>query len=71
MSARCAGRSKPVQTHSCPLNLHLPHLPLTQAHDSDVNVVSWNGLVTYMMASGADDGSIRIWDLRSFSQVRE
>ncbi len=33
----------------------------------DVNVISWNRLVMYMMASGADDGSLRIWDLRNFS----
>ena len=39
-----------------------------QAHDSDVNVISWNRLVSYMVASGADDGTLRIWDLRSFSQ---
>ncbi len=41
-----------------------------QAHDTDVNVISWNRLVAYMMASGADDGTLRIWDLRSFTQVR-
>jgi WD40 repeat protein len=41
----------------------------SQAHDSDVNVISWNSLVTYMLASGADDGAVRIWDLRSFTQV--
>jgi len=40
-----------------------------QAHESDVNVISWNALVTYMLASGADDGAVRIWDLRSFTQV--
>ncbi len=40
------------------------------AHDTDVNVISWNRLVTYMLASGADDGTLRIWDLRAFSQVR-
>lgn len=52
-----------------------PKLPVTnpashsaQAHDTDVNVISWNKLVAYMMASGADDGTLRIWDLRSFSQ---
>ena len=51
---------------------HLTHACLcctcSQAHDTDVNVISWNRLVTYMLASGADDGTLRIWDLRSFAQ---
>ena len=42
--------------------------PRLQAHDSDVNVISWNKLVSYMVASGADDGTLRIWDLRAFTQ---
>lgn len=37
------------------------------AHDADVNVLSWNKQTTFMMASGADDGSLRAWDLRSFT----
>lgn len=37
------------------------------AHDSDVNVISWNRLTSYMLASGADDGTLRIWDLRNFA----
>lgn len=37
------------------------------AHDTDVNVISWNSLTTYMLASGADDGSLKVWDLRQFS----
>lgn len=37
------------------------------AHDADVNVLSWNRQTTFMMASGADDGSLRAWDLRSFT----
>lgn len=41
-----------------------------QAHDADVNVLSWNRVVGYMMASGSDDGSLKIWDLRSFTTVR-
>jgi WD40 repeat protein len=36
------------------------------AHDADVNVISWNRLATYMLASGGDDGTLRIWDLRNF-----
>ncbi|MEW5304331.1 MAG: hypothetical protein WDW38_011031 [Sanguina aurantia] len=39
-----------------------------KAHDCDVNVISWNKTVNYMMASGADDGAFRIWDLRAFTQ---
>lgn len=35
-----------------------------QAHDSDVNVISWNPLKSYLLASGADDGCFKIWDLR-------
>mmetsp|Transcript_14499 Transcript_14499/g.36672 ORF Transcript_14499/g.36672 Transcript_14499/m.36672 type:complete len:448 (-) Transcript_14499:31-1374(-) len=38
-----------------------------QAHDADVNVVSWNRSTTYMLASGGDDGVLRIWDLRNFT----
>eukprot|EP00879_Flechtneria_rotunda_P014031 GHRR01014658.1.p1 GENE.GHRR01014658.1~~GHRR01014658.1.p1 ORF type:complete len:366 (+),score=106.34 GHRR01014658.1:218-1315(+) len=34
----------------------------------DVNVISWNRLVAYMLASGADDGGLRVWDLRSFKE---
>ncbi len=40
-----------------------------QAHDSDVNVLSWNRQVAYMLASGSDDGALKIWDLRSFQTV--
>lgn len=35
------------------------------AHDADVNVISWNALTSYMLASGGDDGALRIWDLRA------
>ena len=33
----------------------------TQAHESDVNVMSWNRRVN-TLATGADDGGVRIWD---------
>mmetsp|Transcript_44520 Transcript_44520/g.139647 ORF Transcript_44520/g.139647 Transcript_44520/m.139647 type:complete len:455 (-) Transcript_44520:1166-2530(-) len=34
---------------------------------TDVNVISWNRNMEYLLASGADDGGMKIWDLRSIS----
>ncbi len=31
----------------------------TAAHKTDVNVMSWNKSVAYLLVSGADDGSIK------------
>lgn len=39
-----------------------------KAHEADVNVISWNRLASCMLASGSDDGTFRIWDLRSFKE---
>jgi ribosome assembly protein RRB1 len=39
----------------------------TAAHESDVNVLSWNRLAPAMLASADDDGCFRIWDLRHFA----
>lgn len=36
------------------------------AHDADVNVLSWNNGTNYLLASGGDEGGIKVWDLRSF-----
>ena len=35
-----------------------------EAHESDVNVISWNTECKYLLSSGADDGCFRVWDLR-------
>eukprot|EP01113_Clastostelium_recurvatum_P046850 TRINITY_DN826_c1_g1_i3.p1 TRINITY_DN826_c1_g1~~TRINITY_DN826_c1_g1_i3.p1 ORF type:complete len:338 (-),score=81.32 TRINITY_DN826_c1_g1_i3:37-1050(-) len=40
------------------------------AHNSDINVISWNHKVGYLLVSGDDDGIIRIWDLRNFKKDR-
>jgi ribosome assembly protein RRB1 len=34
---------------------------------SDVNVLSWNKLVTNLIATGGDDGVLAVWDLRQFA----
>eukprot|EP00357_Protocruzia_adherens_P002576 CAMPEP_0115038758 /NCGR_PEP_ID=MMETSP0216-20121206/43609_1 /TAXON_ID=223996 /ORGANISM="Protocruzia adherens, Strain Boccale" /LENGTH=519 /DNA_ID=CAMNT_0002419239 /DNA_START=164 /DNA_END=1723 /DNA_ORIENTATION=- len=34
------------------------------AHKTDVNVISWNHLSDTLIASGSDDGSFKVWDLR-------
>jgi len=39
-----------------------------KTHDADVNVMSWNALANCMVATGADDGTLRIWDLRNFNE---
>lgn len=41
---------------------------LINAHNCDVNVISWNKKSPVLIASGADDGSFKIWDLRYIGQ---
>jgi ribosome assembly protein RRB1 len=38
---------------------------VSAAHDSDVNVISWNKITSYLLVSGGDEGRVKIWDLRS------
>lgn len=40
------------------------------AHDADVNVLSWNNGTNYLLASGGDEGGIKVWDLRSFKGTK-
>ncbi|KAL0052504.1 hypothetical protein WJX82_003231 [Trebouxia sp. C0006] len=37
------------------------------ASDTDMNVISWNRMTSYILASGDEKGVLRVWDLRNFS----
>ncbi|KAI9016070.1 WD40-repeat-containing domain protein [Hyaloraphidium curvatum] len=41
-------------------------LTVAGAHSSDINAISWNRSVDYLLASGADDGGFAVWDMRTF-----
>lgn len=44
------------------------------AHDSDVNVISWNRAKEasgYLMVSGGDEGAIKVWDLRGWNKPNQ
>lgn len=45
---------------------HIPALSV-KASNTDVNVISWSSKVGYLLASGDDNGSWGVWDLRQFS----
>jgi ribosome assembly protein RRB1 len=46
---------------------HLVH----ENSKADVNVASWNGIVSNLLATGGDDGTLSVWDLRQFSAQKQ
>lgn len=44
-------------------------LTCENAHESDINVISWNRTEPFI-ASGGDDGFLHIWDLRQFKSQK-
>lgn len=41
-------------------------IAVEDAHDQDVNVISWNRGTDYLLLSGGDEGALKVWDLRHF-----
>jgi ribosome assembly protein RRB1 len=62
-SAECGGYVR-IYDIRCPNKAMISN----KIHKSgaDVNVISWNRLVSNLLASGGDDGSFCVWDLRNF-----
>lgn len=42
-------------------------LAIANAHEADVNVISWNKLTEYLIVSGGDEGGLNVWDLRNIN----
>lgn len=43
---------------------------ISGAHSSDINVISWNRLTSYLLLSGGDHGEIKAWDLRNIRETQ-
>lgn len=42
-----------------------------KAHRKDVNVCDWNKVAAHLIATGSDDASVKVWDLRMVSEGAE
>ena len=66
-----------LATCSCDQTIKLWDLRATQqkptlsfiASDCDINVMSWNSQIKFLLASGDDKGEFRVWDLRMVKQA--
>ncbi|GKY97180.1 hypothetical protein MPSEU_000676400 [Mayamaea pseudoterrestris] len=64
-AAECGGYIRIFDTRA-PHKAMLGHK--IHANGADVNVLSWNRLVSNLLATGGDDGTLSVWDLRHFSK---
>jgi ribosome assembly protein RRB1 len=44
---------------------------LIKAHKKDVNVLDWNMSASHLLATGSDDCTVKIWDLRMLKQFQK
>jgi ribosome assembly protein RRB1 len=63
-TAECQGYVRIFDTRA-PSKAMLTHQ--IHADNVDVNVLSWNKLVHNLLATGGDDGTLAVWDLRHFA----
>lgn len=64
-TAGCDGYVRIWDTRS---KKHKPAISVV-ASKSDVNVISWSSKINHLLASGHDDGSWSVWDLRNFTNA--
>jgi ribosome assembly protein RRB1 len=62
-AAQCGGYIHVYDTRA-PNKAMLSHK--IHSNNADVNVLSWNKQVTNLLATGGDDGTLCVWDLRHF-----
>ncbi|KAK7680986.1 ribosome biosynthesis protein rrb1 [Cerrena zonata] len=62
-TAGCDGYVRIWDTRS---KKHQPAISV-QASNTDVNVISWCSKINHLLASGHDDGTWSVWDLRNFN----
>jgi ribosome assembly protein RRB1 len=44
---------------------------LIEAHTKDVNVIDWNAKASHLLASGSDDCTVKVWDLRMLKKFKK
>ena len=51
-------------------NTKNPPKIIKDAHNNDVNVISWNTIRHHLFASGGDHNTFKVWDFRYLNEHR-